>query len=263
MKTIHMQLGRPVALWLALSIPLFVSSLQAQQAESTATDFEMPVPIRSAEDIAPRTAFTFVRIEYSGHPDRARGGWATDYPDADRNLSRQFERLTGLETNLDGLTLRLTDPTLQQNPFIYIVEGGQMSLSDDEATSLRDYLLGGGFLMVDDFWGEFEWESFIAEFRRAFPDREPVELSLDHEIFQSFFEISEQPQAPGRGGARVGEPRFWGLSDGDGRLMAIICHNFDFGDAWEHVDDPWYPREFSLGQAVPMGINIVVYALTH
>ncbi len=261
MTTSHARFGRSMSLWLALSSTLLISSVQTQQTEPAAADFEMPEPIRSAEDVSLQTAFTFVRIQYSGHSERARGGWTTDYPEADRGFSLQFESLTGLATDLEGLTLRLTDPALREHPFIYIVEGGQMSLSDEEASALRNYLLGGGFLMVDDFWGEYEWQSFTAELRRAFPDREPVELSIDHEIFRSFYEISEQPQAPGRGGARAGEPRMWGLLDDDGRLMAILCHNYDFGDAWEHLDDPWYPREISMGQAIPMGINIVVYAL--
>ncbi len=112
-KTIRVQFGRPIALWLALSTPLFVSSTQGQQTDPTATEFEMPEPIGSVEDIVLQTPFTFVRIEYSGHPDRVRGGWTTDYPTADQAFSRYFQRLTGLATNLDGLTLRLTDPTLR------------------------------------------------------------------------------------------------------------------------------------------------------
>ena len=120
-------------------------------------------------------------------------------------------------------------------------------------------------MMVDDFWGEYEWGIFAEALRKVFPDRSPVELAVDHEIFQSFYYLSEARQLPGRGGVRNdgSEPRLMGISDDDGRLMAIICHNYDFGDAWEHIDDPWYPKEYSMGFAVPMGINIVTYALTH
>ncbi len=266
MNQIDTRLSTSTISWLALSSMFFASSVLAQQTEPLEAEFEMPVPIRSAQQIPFKTsAFTFVRVQYSsGSNGRGnRGAWLTDWPEADRNFSSQVEILTGLATNPDGLQLSLTDPVLQQYPFIYIVEAGQMALSDEETMRLRDYLLGGGFLMVDDFWGEYEWEIFITQFRRAFPDRELVELSADHEIFRSFYEISELPRAPGRDGARDGEPRLWGLSDDDGRLMAIVCHNYDFGDAWEHLDDPWYPREISLGQAIPMGVNIVVYALSH
>lgn len=251
---------------LALLSALCFSSLQAQQEEPLDAEFEMPVPIRTVQEISFKTsAFTFVRIKYSNRlgPGSTGAAWLTDFPDADRALSNQVERSTGLTIDPDGLQLELTDPALQDYPFIYIVEAGQMRLSDDEAVALRNYLLGGGFLMADDFWGEYEWGLFAEELHRVFPDREPVELTVDHEIFQSFYYVSETPQVPGRGGARPGtQDRLLGLLDDNGRLMAILCHNHDFGDAWEHLNDPWYPKEISLGHAVPMGVNIVVYALS-
>jgi len=251
---------------LALSSGMCLSSLQAQEIEPLDAEYEPPVPIRTVQEIPFKTsAFTFVRVVYSSE-SRARvgaGSWATDFPDADQQFSSQVERSIGLTVDPDGLQLRLTDPAIQDYPFIYIVEPGQMALTDDEVVALRDYLLGGGFLMADDFWGEYEWGRFAKELARVFPDREPIELTVDHEIFQSYYYISETPQVPGRGGVRPGtQGRLLGLFDDNGRLMAILCHNHDFGDAWEHVDDPWYPRAFSLGHAVPMGINIVVYALS-
>ena len=241
---------------LALVVP--VSGVYAQE--------ELPVPIRNTDDIQFKTLdFTFVRIQHSGNV------WATDWPAAEENFSAHVQNLTPLSTNNDGRVLELTDPNLSQYPFIYIVEGGRMSLSDAEVTGLRNYLLGGGFLMVDDFWGEEEWESLSAELRRVFPNREPVELSTDHEIFRSFYEFNEKPQIPGaegvflentREGRLAAEYNYFGLLDDTGRLMAILCHNSDFGDAWEWEQDSAYPRELSLGRAVPMGVNIVVYALS-
>lgn len=146
-------------------------------------------------------------------------------------------------------------------------------MSDAEVAGLRNYLLGGGFLMVDDFWGEEEWESLGAELRRVFPNREPVELSSDHEIFRSFYEFKEKPHVPSFTALHqanavendAAEPHYFGFLDDTGRLMAVLCHNLDFGDAWEseHSPSPAYPREISLGRAVPMGVNIVVYALSH
>ncbi len=259
--------------WLVVALVVSVSGVHAQQSQQSQQDRlgeELPFPIKNPDDIQFKTsAFTFVRIQYSGVPNWA---WAVDWPAADRSFSALFQNLTGLSTNGDGQVLELTDSNLSQYPFIYIVEGGKMNLSDAEVAGLRNYLLGGGFLMVDDFWGEEEWGSLAAELRRVFPDREPVELSTDHEIFRSFYEFNEQPQVPslwafqqrdtsGRE-ATTAEPHYFGLLDDTGRLMAILCHNSDFGDAWEWEQAPEYPRELSLGRAVPMGINIVVYALS-
>ncbi len=253
----------------SMAISLLVLALVVPVAGVYAQE-ELPVPIRNTDDIQFKTsAFTFVRIQYSGV---FNGAWKTDWPAADRNFSAHVQNLTGLSTNADGLVLELTDPNLSQYPFIYIVEGGRMSLSDAEVTALRNYLLGGGFLMVDDFWGEEEWESLRVELRRAFPDREPVELSTNHEIFRSLYEFDQKPQilpieAVNRENTREGrlgeEHHYFGLLDDTGRLMAILCHNSDFGDAWGWEAHPAYPREISLGRAVPMGVNIAVYALSH
>lgn len=248
-----------------------VSGAYARQSGQT----QLPPPISNLDALPFQTsAFTFVRIQYSFPPGTAgfsAGSWATDWPEADRHFSAQIQNLTGLSTN-DPVALELTDPNLGRYPFIYIVEGGRMRLSDAEVVGLRDYLLGGGFLMVDDFWGSREWASLAAEFRRVFPDREPVELPRDHEIFRSPYPIGETPMVPNVGTARSAngfgeqdatEAHFRGLFDDTGRLMVVLCHNSDFGDAWEWDESPEYPRGISLGYAVPMGINIVAYALSH
>lgn len=148
-----------------------------------------------------------------------------------------------------------------------------MQLDDAEVRSLRDYLLGGGFLMVDDFWGESEWENFHANIKRVFPDREPTELPLEHEIFHCFYDLKERPQMPsihcwfnGRTSERwdAKEPYYKGLFDDKGRLMAMICHNTDVGDGWERGEvDPNYFREISQKKSFPLGVNVVVYAFTH
>lgn len=249
------------ASWLA--ILLWIPSVSAaQEPGRTGDSVETPAPMRSALEIQIQAPFTFVRAIYSSAGSRAP--WATDYPDADRAFSTEFERLAGLPTNLDGLTLELTDPALLDYPFIYIVEPGQMALSEPEIDALRQYLLSGGFLMMDDFHGEYEWAIVRHWIHQIFPDRELIELARDHEIFWSFYAMSEQPQIPGRGGIRRGtEPKYWGLFGDDGQLIAVLCHNSDFGDGWEHLGDPWYPEELSVGQAVPLGVNIVIYALTH
>ena len=251
---------------LAFLSGMYFSCIQAQQVDPLDAEYDLPIPIRTVQEIPFKTsAFTFVRVVYSSNSRRGVGGgsWRTDFPDADQAFSSQVERALGLTVDPDGLQLRLTDPEISGYPFIYIVEPGQMTLSDEEVVALRNYLLGGGFLMADDFWGENEWENVANELNRVFPDREPVELTIDHEVFQSFYYISETPQVPGAGGARQGtQGRLLGLFDDYGRLMAILCHNHDFGDAWEHIDDPWFPKDLSLGYAVPMGVKIAVYALS-
>ncbi len=251
---------------LFIALLLAIPRVGAQEPPDTFSAFEPPTPMRIGQEIQIDLPFTFVRVAYSSANRPLGGGaWATDYPDADRAFTSEFQRLTGLPTAPDGLVLELTDPTLNSYPFIYMVEPGQMALTEAEIVALREYLLGGGFLMMDDFHGEDEWETVRYTLSQVFEDRQPIQLSPDHEIFWSFFSmIEQQPQIPGRGGSRRGtEPKYWGLFANDGRLMAILCHNSDFGDGWEHLTDPWYPKELSAGQAVPLGVNIVIYALTH
>jgi hypothetical protein len=131
--------------------------------------------------------------------------------------------------------------------------------------------------MVDDFWGEDEWYNFYHEIKQVFPEREPVELSLNHPVFNCFYNIQEKPQVPmiaiGIKSLSTGitweredakEAHYFGIEDAKGRLMAIFCHNTDLGDGWEREgENEYYYREFSLKKAYPMGINIVIYALTH
>ena len=233
--------------------------------------------------------FTFVRIRYSsgyggrrsrggyGRGSRGGGSWATDYPDSDLNFSFRLHQLTSMEVNPDGLVLELTDPKLFNYPFIYIVEPGSLVFSEEEVKILRNYLLNGGFLMVDDFWGEDEWYNLYYEIKRVFPDREPIELRLDHPIFHAVFDLKEKPQIPSIGAAIQGRdygitweredaqiPHYKAIYDDKGRMMAIICHNTDLGDGWEREgEDEWYFREFSEKKAYPLGINIVFYAMTH
>lgn len=235
-----------------------------------------------------RDVFTFVRIRYSsgygggrygGGYGRGygRGKWATDYPDSDLNFSYRLQQLTSMEVDPDGVVLELTDPKLFDYPFIYIVEPGDLVFSEEEVEALRRYLLNGGFLMVDDFWGEDEWYNFYYEMKRVFPNREPIKLELDHPIFHAVFDLKERPQIPSIGHALNG--RYYGITweradarevhykaiyDDKGRIMAVICHNTDLGDGWEREgENEWYFHEFSEKKAYPMGINIVFYAMTH
>jgi hypothetical protein len=221
-------------------------------------------------------AFTFVRVRYSSYGRYGGWGggkWQTDYPDSDLNFSFRLQQLTSLEVDPNGKILELTDPALFDYPWLYLIEPGNMFLEDAEVAALRKYLLSGGFLMVDDFWGEDEWANFYENIKRVFPEREPVELPLEHEIFHCVYDLKKKPQIPsihawfdGRTAERwdAQEPHYRGLFDDRGRLMAIICHNTDVGDGWEREGvDPGYFKEFSEKWSYPLGINIVTYAMTH
>ena len=219
--------------------------------------------------------FTFVRIRYQSV--RGRYGWATDYPDSDLNFPFRLQQLTSMKVAPTPKVLELTDDELFDHPFIYLIEPGGLEFTEPEVLALRRYLLNGGFLMVDDFWGEDEWENLAHEMKRVFPDRDPVELPLDHQIFHCVYDLKEKPQVPSINVARryqgtditwerydAREPHYRALFDDKGRMMAIICHNTDLGDGWEREgEDPWYFNEFSQKKSYPMGINIVTYAMTH
>jgi hypothetical protein len=220
----------------------------------------------------PDDVFTFARLRYSSW--RSPNNWRTDWPDADFNLSFRLQQLTSLKVQPEGKTIDITEENLRQYPFVYIVEPGSLELSDAEAATLRRYLLGGGFLMLDDFWGENEWGNFYHEIRRVFPEREPVELDISHPIFHTVFDLKEKPQMPsinewyssGRTYEREDgkEPHYRAIFDDKGRMMVLACHNTDLGDGWEREgEDPRYFRQFSEKQAYPMAINIIFYAMTH
>lgn len=272
---IHLAIGLSVAYGMIQSVPA------TDNARSQEADIAVEIPERFRNAMFKTDSFTFVRIKFQSIGGRrgpaARGRWATDYPDADINLSRHLKQFSTLDVKVDGLVMELTDEGLEDHPFIYMAEPGSLSLSDDEVDALRRYLNRGGFLMVDDFWGELEWNNFNRELRRVFPEREPVELALEHPIFHSVFDLEEKPQVCSIHAALAGreegvdherpdgvDPRYMGIFNDDERLMVIICHNNDLADGWERSNaDAWYFREFSQKRAYPMATNIVYYALSH
>ncbi|HYV28529.1 MAG TPA: DUF4159 domain-containing protein, partial [Candidatus Eisenbacteria bacterium] len=209
--------------------------------------------------------------------------WKIDFPDSDLNFSFRLHQMTSIRVNPEGLVLELTDKELFDYPFIYIVEPGGLKFNEEEVTILRNYLLNGGFLMVDDFWGQREWDNFYQEIKRVLPEPkfEPSELDLKHEIFHCVFDLKEKPQIPnvnlGTASQYPGpyygvtwerpdakEVHYKGIFDEKGRMMVMICHNTDLGDGWEQEGaNEYYFHEFSEKKAYPLGINIVFYAMTH
>ncbi len=214
--------------------------------------------------------FTFVRLIYSGGNWRG-SGWDTDYPKADIQFLYAVRKLTDFSfINEDHKALTLYTDEIFEYPFLYAVEVGYMDLSREEADRLREYLLRGGFLLVDDFHGDYEWRRFYTQLKKVFPEYEPEDLPPDHPVFHCYFDINETFQVPGlqflytgrtwEKGGRVA--RYMGVHDENGRLMVAIIFNSDFGDAWEWAEVEAYPRRYA-NMAFQLGVNYIVYAMTH
>jgi hypothetical protein len=228
--------------------------------------------------------FNFCRVMYPSRSYEAGGtGWTTDYPDADVNFSIRLSELTKARVSRgesgapNHLVVRPDDDALLQCPFVLLQDGGTARLAESDVQGLRDYLLKGGFLWLDDFWGSRAWDSWIAQLSRILPaDAYPVEdLSVDHPIFRTLFQIKSFPQIPSiqfwhRSGGGTSErgsdsetPHIRGVSDEHGNLMVLMTHNTDIADAWEREgEDPTCFYNFSPdGYAV--GINTLMYAMSH
>jgi hypothetical protein len=228
----------------------------------------------------------FCRLMYRSVRAQQRGlGWGTDYPNADINFSIRLSELTKTQVGLQGgrerdpnhLVVRPTDPELFQCPFVMASDPGSAGFSPEDAEGLRNYLLKGGFLWADDFWGPWAWEAFIGEIAKALPPGEyPVkEITAEHPIYRVLFPVAKIPQVPSM--------QFWRMSGGStsemdeysttahmaasvdkqGRIMVLMTHNTDIADSWEReADDPEFFFNFSPnGYAV--GLNAVLYSMSH
>jgi hypothetical protein len=230
-----------------------------------------------------KDAFTFARVRYASTSARRFSGWITDFPDSDLNLSYRLQQMTSLKVDPNGRVLNLTDPDLFTFPWIYMVEPGALAFEDEEVIILRNYLLNGGFLMADDFWGEFQWENFARQLKRVFPERSFQELSLDHPVFHGIFELKgpkNKLQVPNvrtgiwseqtgvtwenHDGEECIDVHIRAIFDDRGHIMVLACHNTDNGDGWEREgENDYYFHRFSENIAFPLAINIVFYSMSH
>lgn len=249
---------------------------------------EFPTPTWPLDPDFKNDTFTFARLQYvaqhdkygRGHVD-AENRWLIDFPACDLDLSYRLHQMTAIKVDPDGRVVKMSDTNVFNYPFLYLIEPARGFLTDEEIPIWRKYLLNGGFVMVDDFWGEREWKNFQEEIERLFPpDKFPnqkmTDLALDHPVFHTVFDLKEFPQVPGidhfvkygrsherpfDGGEEV---HYRGIHDDKGRLMVLVCHNTDLGDGWEREgENEEYFRKFSEPKAFPMGINAIVYAMTH
>ncbi|HEY4330510.1 MAG TPA: DUF4159 domain-containing protein [Phycisphaerae bacterium] len=236
------------------------------------------VPVWDVDPAFKKDVFTFTRIIYDSvnGPGLSGGRWYTDASQSDYNISFRLAQMTSLKVNPNPTPMRLTDPHLADQPFIYMLEVGRLLFSPQEIVALRNYLLNGGFLMIDDHWGLNEQANFRQQITRVFPESQYAmkELSLDHPIFHCVFDLKALPQVPGiRAWGRTGlsyeraddpVPHYRAIFDDHNRMMMIECANTDFGDGWEREgENIEYFKLYSEKQAYPMMINIVFYAMTH
>jgi hypothetical protein len=241
-------------------------------------DFPLP------PDYQNKTEWTRARLRYPNYSAsgfRSRGSsWTTDYPRSDRHLLEGVRRLTRIDSrsveqvvDLDG------GDDIYNWPMLYAVEVGHWELRDEQATQLRDFLLRGGFLMVDDFHGDepyhgvySEWQVFVTSMHKVFPDRQIIDLDDKDPIFHTLYDLDQRFQVAGWQWYRSGRtyesgvtgmtPHWRGILDDQGRVMVAICHNMDLGDAWEWSDDPRYPEKWA-SLAYRIAMNYFTYDLTH
>ena len=189
--------------------------------------------------------------------------WAHDYPRADYNFLAILLETTYVGTHRRAsAVVRFDDDELFNHPVSYIVEPGAWSPTDEEVTRLGEYLLKGGFLIVDDFRGRYELENLEFHLRRALPDHDMVEVSEDDEIFDSFFRIRPSEVVPPYGGYPAAWYGIYEDNDRAKRLMVMINANNDMAEYWEYSDYGYYPIDLA-NEAYKLGVNYVVYALTH
>lgn len=213
--------------------------------------------------------WTFARLVYNGSPG-IYSRWSVDYPMAERHFSRAVKRLTLVDTHPTGHLVTPDSEELFDYPWLYAVEVGSWNFTPEQAGRMREYLLRGGFLMVDDFHGEYEWQIFQRGMRKIFPARPIVDLDPDETFYQTPYDVGKRLQVPGPNYMWTGltyerrdgiMPHWRGIRDDDGRVMVAISHNIDYGEGWEQADNPQYPEAFTR-QAYEIGIGYLIYSMT-
>jgi len=237
-----------------------------------------PIP----PDFREKSEWVFARLMYPPVPARNGGflfngswkeggsNWTMDYPRSDRHLSAAVRRLTRIHARSVEEPVDLDDRDVFDWPWLYGVEVGHWNLTDEQAATMREFLLRGGFFMCDDFHGTVEWSFFERSMRKVFPERPILEIDSADPIFHTIYDLDQRYQVPGEQFVETGRvyekdgkvPHWRGIYDDSGRIMVAMCFNMDLGDSWEHADNPKYPARFSdLG--IRIGVNYIVYAMSH
>jgi hypothetical protein len=243
------------------------------------------MPPKFPSDHPTHRDFTFSRVLYQSDRREPGGqGWHTDYPTADQNLMVRLSELTTTSVGFDHhdipdhVVVPLDDPKIFNYPFLFMSDVGTLRLSDHEAARLRGYLLKGGFLWVDDFWGPHAWAQWVGELSKALPPSEypVIDIPLTHPIHKTLFEVTEVPQVPSiqhwrrsggtttsERGIRSEKVHLRGIADAHDRILVLMSHNTDIADGWEREGEDYeFFYRFSVA-AYELGINIVVHAMSH
>jgi hypothetical protein len=277
-----MKVGRSLFAVFALASALIAHAAQREFREYPSLEYQANVEL--PPDFREHGEFVVGRLMYppyeTGPYARFRGGdwtqggtsWAVDYPRGDRDFARLLRRITRIHVRSVEQPINLDDgDDVFYWPFMIVGLPGSWDLTPPQAAKLREYLLRGGFLLCDSFFGTLEWEGFEQTMKRVFPDRPMIDLPADHAIFRTVYDLSNTAQIGnwqsynGRGvpyRADGDTPRWRGILDDNGRLMVVIAFNNDLGDGWQWSDDPRYPLD-DANLSIKFGVNIVVYAMTH
>lgn len=228
-----------------------------------------------AELVVGRLMYPDDGMGYFGEPDWRQGGtsWTDDYPRGDRTFIKILRRLTRTSVRAVEQPVNLDEPDADYYPFLIVGLAWSWHLTDHEAAALRAHLLHGGFMFCDSFFGTRNWARFVDSMKRVFPDRPMIDLTDDHPIFHTVYDLPHMTsvQIPNMNSLMDGGPgylwdgkvpRWLGIQDDSGRLMVLIAYNNDVADAWQWADDPRYPAD-AANLALRLGVNITVYAMTH
>ena len=268
-----------VEMLVILSLALYsASSIASTSAVQTRLPVSVGEVVNPAQLDGPSNELHIARLVFAHGPHSNWGPgtpwWRIDWPSAEHFFTQGLKRYTSIDAAADSVHVSLLDETVYDYPWLFAQQVGRWQLGHEEVAALREYLLRGGFLVVDDFHGPDQWRIFESVMQRALPEAEFDELSSTDALMNVLYELDHRTQIPGRRHLRAGRdgqvqvdmpfsPARWrGIHDEQGRLMVAVNFNMDMGDAWEHADDPMYPVPMT-SLAYRFGINYVVYALTH
>ena len=278
-------LGRCIRAVALLAGAVVAAGLFAQRGTLGGGQIYVPPGTKTAREIGSRSTgtpewtntpgftgdvFTFARLRYDHAPrpfNAGRGGWSTDFPDADLNLSYRLQQMTSLRVDPNARIVSATDPELSNYPFLFASAPGALGLTELEIVALRNYLRNGGFLLMTDYWGEEESAYVERMFKQILPESRFEELPIEHPLYRAIFPIQEKAQVPNiRMGIKVPGTKIAHrvIFDDKGRLMVMGMLNSDDSDGWEREgENHEYFENYAEKIAYPLAINIIFYIMTH